>query len=64
MQYLHPSMLSLIPMSWTRGLTGMRPLSPEFVMISLADRQTGIPSRIRILRRPRINTSASARRPD
>eukprot|EP00959_Pyramimonas_sp_CCMP1952_P407101 8532279-Pyramimonas_sp.AAC.1 len=51
-------------MRWARELTGMRPYIPEVIMISLAGRQTGIPSRSRFLRLTNICASAFARRPD
>eukprot|EP00959_Pyramimonas_sp_CCMP1952_P402557 8435820-Pyramimonas_sp.AAC.1 len=55
---------SLMPMSWTKRNAGMRPPTPEVMMLSSADRHTGMSSRIKLLSLVNINTSASARMPD
>eukprot|EP00959_Pyramimonas_sp_CCMP1952_P112559 2353311-Pyramimonas_sp.AAC.1 len=39
--------------AWTRDFTGMRPCTPEVMMISLADHHTGIPYRHKLLSEPR-----------
>eukprot|EP00959_Pyramimonas_sp_CCMP1952_P441092 9234416-Pyramimonas_sp.AAC.1 len=53
-----------MPISRTKKLTRIRPLAPEIRMISLADRQTGMLSRIIFLNLTKIRTSESIRRPD
>eukprot|EP00959_Pyramimonas_sp_CCMP1952_P059661 1246115-Pyramimonas_sp.AAC.1 len=56
--------LPTMPMSWTMKRAGMRPSTPEVMMMSFADRHAGMLSRIKFLMLIIINTSASARVPD